>query len=272
MRRLLLTGLLLLLAFVVVPSATISQPAGFSGNNVTIAGQPISVTCASGCGGSTPIPTPSAGVYPVSLPTSYQTAFPTPIPTPAGGVYPISGAPTFPSTYPLPTSYATNFPTPVPIVTATPGGYPAFQPVLYGTGTTYVAPICDTVLLTPVTSAATTLLVTGSAGENIYVCDAYYVSTGTQLSETNELKWGTGVSGCGTSTVTYPPIALSGGTASGTFNSFWSNTGTNGASAASLNAPGPAAMPLVLPTAYNLCGQTGGTTIAGTFVTYYTVH
>jgi hypothetical protein len=161
----------------------------------------------------------------------------------------------------------------VTLPTATPGGWAGVQPILYGTGATYVSPICDTFANSAaISTAVTTLLITGVTNQSIYICLATWQSTGTNATNTIQYEYGQGAT-CQTNTVTLLPAPTAPGTTSGG----WLNGWAGGMLAASgvVGMPPPAAVPLIIPnnaTAYNFCGVTAGTTTAGKFVVFYAIH
>jgi len=162
--------------------------------------------------------------------------------------------------------------TPAPAPTTT-GGWPGTVGFNVGSGALYANNICDTYhQSTSIVTATTTLLITGTNNQSVYVCLATWESTGTNATNTVQFEYGQGAT-CSTNTVTIFPVAIAPGTASGEWLSGWSGT-VNSASVTS-GIPGPAAVPLVLPnnaTAYNLCGVTAGTTTLGNFVVWYSIH
>lgn len=139
----------------------------------------------------------------------------------------------------------------------------------YGTGAAYVDPIGDTFVQSgAISTAVTTLLVSGVAGQNIYVYTMAFQLSGTNASNTVNWEWGTGAT-CGTGTKTLYPQAQSPGTAAGNWIYGWSGAVI---ALTVVQFPAPAAVPLVIPAGNNLCGVTAGTTTAGVFVTYYANH
>jgi hypothetical protein len=217
------------------------------------------------CGFPTPIPFPTLGVVPqAACAAAYPCGYPTPIPFPTLGVVPQAACAA---------AYPCGYPTPVPQPTVTPGGWIGRQLLKYGTGAAYVDPICDTMVKSAsINSAVTTLLVTGVASQNIYICLAEWGSTGTNTANTIQFEWGQGAT-CATNTVTLFPAPISAGTTTGEWVTGWAGTFANPASSGGM--PGPAAIPLIIPanaTAYNFCGVTAGTTTLGTFVVWYAIH
>ena len=162
--------------------------------------------------------------------------------------------------------------TPAPAPTTT-GGWVGTVGFNVGTGALYANNICDTFAMSgAISTAVTTLLITGTNNQSVYVCLAAWESTGTNASNTVNYEYGQGAT-CQTNTQTIFPAAVAPGTATGEWTVGWGNPGA--AVTAVAGMPGVAPVPLVLPnnaTAYNFCGVTAGTTTAGRFVVWYSVH
>src|SRR5580700_7245107 len=92
--------------------------------------------------------------------------------------------------------------TPATLPTATPGAWAGVQPILYGTGATYISPMCDTFAQSgSIVTAVTTLLITGVANQSVYVCLASWGTSGVNSADTIQFEYGQGAT-CATNTVT----------------------------------------------------------------------
>jgi hypothetical protein len=163
--------------------------------------------------------------------------------------------------------------TPVPLASQSPIPWPAFAHLHVGSGTTvYLDTWADTIAATgSISTATTTLLVSGVASQTMYVFAAWFQLNGTNAALTVYLEYGQGAT-CGTNTVKVQAVPIpTTATTSGQMTLLY------GGSPPSILASSwsAGAVPLIVPanaTAYNLCVVTAGTTIAGIGGAYYAIH
>jgi hypothetical protein len=164
---------------------------------------------------------------------------------------------------------------PAPLASVSPVPYPAFAHLHIGSANAlYLDTWPDTWATSAnITTATTTLLVSGVASQSMYVFWAGWDTSGTNAAATLYLEWGQGAT-CATNTVKLlPSPGINNGTAIGELTVLYGQA--NGTPSSAGNAVTPVAVPLIIPanaTAYNLCGVTAGTTIAGQFVINYAIH
>lgn len=141
--------------------------------------------------------------------------------------------------------------------------------VVNGTAYGYLPTYPDQVAASgAISSATTTLVVTGITGQSIYVFFAGVQSTGTNSAATYNYEYGTGAT-CGTGTQLLIPTALSAGAfAAGTISTFISGSSVNAAAGGITFAE----FPFVIPPGNNLCEVSAGTTVAYKAVVYYAQH
>jgi hypothetical protein len=128
-----------------------------------------------------------------------------------------------------------------------------------GTGNTYSVTYPDvSTTSAAITTATTTLVVSGVASQNTFVFFAGAETTGTNTADNVTFIAGTGAT-CGVGTITpFAPLP----TGLGAANTWsYSYSGSQSVGAATNSGAVPASVPFVLPTAFNLCAVTSGTTV-----------
>jgi hypothetical protein len=162
-------------------------------------------------------------------------------------------------------------PTPNPVVTLSPNPYQAIANTVTGSGSSvYLMTYPDTWAYTgEVTSATTTELVAGVAGQNMYVFYSGVEAAGTNASVTAYDEYGTGAT-CGTGTVKFlpTPVTLSSFTVTGLIFGLYSGGGLNSLAF----GPIPNLVPRIVPAGNNYCLVTAGTTIALYGLTDVAIH
>jgi hypothetical protein len=156
------------------------------------------------------------------------------------------------------------------------GNVPTNQTV-YGSGgigsaaTAYLSALPDNGVFNPsaITTATTTLVVSGIASERLYIYYAGGITSATNSGSYIGFEYGTG-STCGTGTTTlFYPGQASLGTGAGDWTTLWGGNNAAGTGAANLV---PSGVPYVIPAGDNLCAVTAGTTIAVKPIVTYAQH
>jgi len=149
-----------------------------------------------------------------------------------------------------------------------------------GTGVVYQNPQCDTFSETaaiPTAAATTTVIATGVANKQMYICMLTYGSAGSTVGPSIQFEYGqTTTNPCDTNTVTLLPAATLATTSLGSWVEGW-HGGPTGTAAGTHGTTAPSANPLILPlsvTPYNVCGIKGNalTSQGGKYVIYYSIH
>ena len=118
-----------------------------------------------------------------------------------------------------------------------------------------------------IVTATTTQVITGNAGQNIYLWFAGMLATGTNSSAFGGYKYGTGTT-CGTGTVTL----WNGVDAIGNTQGQWTFHYAGAVDQAVAANIVPAAIPYVIPAGNSVCFTTSGTTISVETVLIYAQH
>jgi hypothetical protein len=118
-----------------------------------------------------------------------------------------------------------------------------------------------------IVTATTTQVITGNAGQNIYLWFAGMIATGTNSSAFGGYKYGTGTT-CGTGTVTL----WNGVDAIGNTQGQWTFHYAGAVDQAVGANIVPAAIPYVIPAGNSVCFTTSGTTISVETVLIYAQH
>jgi hypothetical protein len=119
-----------------------------------------------------------------------------------------------------------------------------------------------------ITTATTTLVITGVAGQRIYAYFLAALASGTNTTDNFYYEYGTGAT-CGTGTVKLTPTSITAPSASPNVTTQWAGAALSNAAQAGWV---PAEYPVIIPAGNNLCIVTAGTTIALFPIVFYSLY